>query len=180
VPAGATILDPFCGSGTVLQEGILLGYKVIGADILQKAIKDTKENLEWLRAQGSEPKAQSPKLFVADVRQLSKFVKQADAIVTEPYLGPPLKGKESRQQIEKIIDELSELYVSAFSEFRKILNRNGKVVIVFPAFRQGREILELPILEQIKKLGFSQVNQDKLIYSRPGQKVWRQIYVFQI
>ena len=100
--------------------------------------------------------------------------------MTEPYLGPPLKGKESRQQIEKIIDELSELYVSAFSEFRKILNRNGKVVIVFPAFRQGREILELPILEQIKNLGFSQVNQDKLIYSRPGQKVWRQIYVFQI
>ena len=82
-------------------------------------------------------------------------------------------------EIEKIIKELSELYITAFSEFRKILSSGGKIVIVFPAFRLGKEILELPILEQIKKLGFSQLNKDKLIYSRPDQKVWRQIYIFQ-
>ena len=34
-------------------------------------------------------------------------------------------------------------------------------------------------MEKIKKLGFTQVNKEKLIYSRPGQAVWRQIYVYQ-
>jgi len=192
LPAGETILDPFCGSGTVLQEGLLLGYKVAGSDISEKAIRDTKENLEWLaknlelRTGNSQPsissskfKVQSSQLFKCDVRQLSKLIKQADAIVTEPYLGPPLRGSENGKQILEIIKELSDLYDEAFSEFRKILNPGAKIVIVFPAFRVGKEILELPVLPQIKKLGFTQVNKDKLVYSREGQKVWRQVFVFQ-
>ena len=99
--------------------------------------------------------------------------------MTEPYLGPPLKGKETIEELRKIMAELSKLYLDAFGEFRKILNTGGKIVIVFPAFRRGKEILELPILQQIKKLGFTQLNKDKLIYSRPDQKLWRQVFVFQ-
>jgi len=177
-PAGVTILDPFCGSGTILQEALLLGYKVIGSDISSRAIKDTKQNLEWLskKFQISNFKFQ---IFQSDVRHLSQTIDQVDAIVTEPYLGPPLKGSENREKIEVIIDELAELYVTAFSEFRKILSSNGRIVIVFPAFRLGKDILELPILDQIKKLGFTQLNSDKLIYSRPDQKVWRQIFIWQ-
>lgn len=178
LPAGETILDPFCGSGTVLQEGLLLGYQVIGADISDKAIRDTKKNLEWLRAQSSELRASKYDLFQVDVRQISKYVQQADAVVAEPYLGPPLRGSETRNQILEIIKELSDLYDEAFSEFRKILNPGGKVVIIFPAFRVGKEQLELPVLPRIKKLGFTQLNKDKLVYSREGQKVWRQVFVF--
>jgi len=179
IPQSSTVLDPFCGSGTVLQETLLLGYNnVIGSDISEKAIKDTKNNLEWL-AETYKLTAKSYQLFNIDVRELSRKIKNIDAVVTEPYLGPPLRGSESKQKLKNIIDELSELYVAAFSEFRKILNSNGRVVIVFPSFRIDREILELPILDQIKKLGFSQVNKDKLVYSRSGQRVWRQIYVFQ-
>jgi len=188
LPAGETILDPFCGSGTVLQEGLLLGYKMIGTDISNKAIKDTESNLDWLieilnsKSQTlNKFKIQNSKfkIFQCDVRELAKSVKQADAIVTEPYLGPPLRGSENGKQISEIINELSDLYDEAFSEFRKILNPGGKIVIVFPAFRVGKEILELPILPQIKKLGFTQVNKDKLVYSREGQKVWRQVFVFR-
>ena len=113
------------------------------------------------------------------MREVSKFVEGVDAVVTEPHLGPALRGKESEREIRKVVDELSELYLSAFREFKKILNFNAKVVIVFPAFRLGRQMIELPILEEIKKMGFTQVNKDKLIYSREGQKVWRQIYIFQ-
>ncbi len=186
LPLSAVILDPFCGSGTILQEAILLGYKkVIGSDISTKAVEDTKKNLEWLE-NNLKPKIKNPKskaggvkIFQADVRNISKKIDSVDTIVTEPYLGPPLRGSERREELKKIINELSELYVSAFSEFRKILASGGRVVIAFPAFRFGKEILELPILEQIKKLGFTQLNQDKLIYSRPGQKVWRQIFIWQ-
>lgn len=178
MPSGVTILDPFCGSGTILQEALLLGYKAIGSDFSNKAIQDSKKNLEWL-VNKLEIRNSKFEIMAADVRNLSKNIKSADAIVTEPYLGPPLRGRESKQDIQEIITELSELYLEAFKEFRKVLNSNGKIVIVFPAFRVGQEILELPILNQIKKMGFTQVNRDKLIYSREGQKVWRQIYIFK-
>ena len=43
------ILDPFCGSGTILQEAILMGFNhLIGADKDNFALKRTAENLEWL------------------------------------------------------------------------------------------------------------------------------------
>lgn len=46
---GDVILDPFCGSGTILTEAMLINYKnLIGADISPKAINDTKKNIEWI------------------------------------------------------------------------------------------------------------------------------------
>ncbi len=179
-PSGAAILDPFCGSGTIISEALLLGYKnIIGCDLSEKAISDTKKNLEWINSKGYKLPATSYKLYQADVRQISKLVKGADAIITEPYLGPALRGHETVGQVKKIIEELSALYVQAFGEFRKILNTGGKIVIIFPSFRLGKEVLQLPILEKIKELGFTQVNTDILIYSREGQKVWRQIFIFK-
>ncbi len=38
VPAGATVLDPFCGSGTVLVEAILRGARAIGVDASPLAV----------------------------------------------------------------------------------------------------------------------------------------------
>ncbi|MFA6410646.1 MAG: DNA methyltransferase [Candidatus Buchananbacteria bacterium] len=180
LPIGETILDPFCGSGTVIQEALLLGYKAIGSDVSDKAIRDSQKNLEWLVNNSNQPIRKSNyKILQADVKQISKAVSQADAIVTEPYLGPALRGNEKIQEIEKIIYQLAELYDKAFVEFLKILNPGSRVVIIFPAFRTGKDILEMPILPEIKKLGYTQINKDKLVYSREGQKVWRQIYIFQ-
>ena len=180
LPASATILDPFCGSGTILQEALLLGYQnVIGSDVSTKAVADTKRNLEWF-VNTYQPPAKSYQLIESDVRQLSQKIKSVDAIVTEPYLGPPLKGRETKEQIQENIIILSELYLGAFAEFKKILSADGKVIIIFPAFNLAQETLSLPILEKIKKLGFSQLNQQALVYSRPDQKVWRQIYIFSL
>ncbi len=188
LPAGSAILDPFCGSGTILQEGLLLGYEMVGSDISEKAVKDTKNNIEWLlqiRNSKSEIlnkfkiKNSKLKIFQSDVRNIACVVSRVDAVITEPYLGPPLKGSESRHQISENIEQLSELYLAAFREFEKILDRGGKVVIALPEFRVGRHELQMPIVDKIKKFGFSQINKDKLVYGRPGQKVWRQVYVFE-
>jgi len=43
-----TIYDPFCGSGTILMEGVLMENKVIGSDISEKAVLDSQKNLEWI------------------------------------------------------------------------------------------------------------------------------------
>ena len=172
------IHDPFCGSGTVLQEALLLGYSnVSGSDVSAKAINDTKTNLEWLIRTYQLP-ATSYQLTQLDVHQLSQQFSGVDAIVTEPYLGPPLRGSETPSEIAKNITELENLYVAAFEQFAEVLNKDGKVVIVFPTFMVGRDVLELQILDKIKNLGFTQLDDGKLIYSREGQRVYRNIKVF--
>ena len=43
------LLDPFCGSGTVLTEALLLGFSnIVGSDNSEQAIKDTRKNMEWV------------------------------------------------------------------------------------------------------------------------------------
>ena len=46
--AGSMILDPFCGTGVVLQEAMLMGYRAYGTDLSERMINYTKRNLDWL------------------------------------------------------------------------------------------------------------------------------------
>ena len=213
-PEGARILDPFCGSGTILQEVARLGYQhLIGTDTSDEAVENTKKNLEWLAEKskisaesGSAPLAgqaggknkipktqiKNVKIFRSDVREISKKIAphSIDAIVTEPYLGP-LKISNFKFQISN----LSDLYLSAFKEFKKILKPDGRVVIILPIFRVGRRLHFLPILDKIKKMGWRLeipipdyllknpvikiTSRGSMIYSRPGQKVLREIFIFK-
>lgn len=193
-----TLLDPFCGSGTILQEAILLGYKnIIGTDISGKAIKDTNDNLEWLKEKFNLQKIQL-KIFQCNVLELSENIKpnSVDYIITEPYLGPPLKGSEPKQKLESIVKELSGLYIQSFKEFKKVLKPDGRIVIIFPIFVFKNQNLHLEILNEIKKLGFKTINPiekelvnksciqltkcNSIVYSRPKQKVLREIFIFKI
>ncbi|MFA7088170.1 MAG: hypothetical protein WC146_02410, partial [Patescibacteria group bacterium] len=46
----AVIVDPFCGSGTVLSEAAVMGYKnLFGSDISFKAIEDSRRNISWVK-----------------------------------------------------------------------------------------------------------------------------------
>lgn len=184
-PTTATILDPFCGSGTILQEAIVLGYQnVIGSDISQKAIDDTKKNLEWLKHnyQFSIINYQSffnYQLFKIDVKDVSKNIEPVDVIVTEPYLGPALSGRENKNQLDKIINELLALYLAAFGEFKKILKPGGRIVIIFPVFKINNQTIKLPISDKIFAIGFKRINSESLYYQRPGQRVSREIIVLE-
>jgi hypothetical protein len=44
----AGILDPFCGTGVVLQEALIMGFSVIGSDMEPRMIDYTNGNLAWL------------------------------------------------------------------------------------------------------------------------------------
>lgn len=43
------VLDPFCGTGVVLQEAALMGCKVHGTDVEPKMIDFSRTNMEWLQ-----------------------------------------------------------------------------------------------------------------------------------
>ncbi|MBU1145974.1 hypothetical protein KKD80_00275 [Patescibacteria group bacterium] len=192
------LLDPFCGFATILEEALLWGYEnLIGADINSETLAGAKENLEWLKKNYQLP-VTNYQLLESDVQKISEKLSShsVDAIVTEPYLGPPLQGNESPEKIQQIIKELSDLYLAAFREFKKILKLNGKIVILFPIFHTEKQDFSLPIIEEIKKIGFTVANplptnlekypflkitpRHSIIYSRPDQLVWREILIFTL
>jgi tRNA G10 N-methylase Trm11 len=43
------VLDPFCGTGVVLQEALLMGHAVYGTDLEPRMIEYSQANLDWLR-----------------------------------------------------------------------------------------------------------------------------------
>lgn len=47
-PTDSVLLDPFCGTGVVLQEGALMGYSLQGSDLDVRMIRYTRQNLRWL------------------------------------------------------------------------------------------------------------------------------------
>lgn len=185
------ILDPFCGSGTVLMEALLMGFSAIGSDSSNKMVEGAKKNIEWLRAN----------FRIADHAKINIFTKDATkllsgdlnflplAIVTEPYLGPELSTFPAMAFLEKVIIELSDLYIKFFKNLRGLLQSGTLVVIIFPVWnkaRLGGEKIRLAdrIIDKITSLGYSMAEFDplkttSLFYDRPGQVVGREIVRFR-
>ncbi|MBI2051051.1 MAG: hypothetical protein HYT31_04610 [Parcubacteria group bacterium] len=191
-PQGALILDPFCGSGTVLQEALLLGYRAIGSDIDEGAIADTKKNIEWLiREHGAElPEA---KIEPMDVRKLDEAVTESsvDAIVTEVDLGPPLQGGESEAKVLSIEKSLSEFYAEALGLMKYALKPGARAVIAWPYFIERG--IAISAFDELERGGWNVVEpypaqfqkeyplsaRGTLLYGREGQHVFREIVILK-
>jgi len=184
-----TILDPFCGSGTILTEAMLIGYKnLIGSDISNKAVSDTKTNIEWVKNNFQLP-IFNFQLINTSATEISKQIRpnSVDAIITEPYLGPQRGGFD----INKIVKELEQLYSKSLMEFKKILKPNGKIVMIWPSFSvkqksvflnpniSGYKIIN-PMPKNLQKNIFIKLTtRDTMVYGREDQKVWREIVVLR-
>lgn len=157
------LLDPFCGSGTIIQEAIVLGIKkVTGADISSKAVGDTEKNLDWFfrNFPHYNQSSYNIKLMQTDVSVISQKIPEnsIDTIVTEPYLSPPIFQKPDIKLISKLQIQLADLYLKAFGQFHKLLKPKSSVIMIFPTFTTYDRIYFLEIVPQILRLGYSQIN----------------------
>jgi len=181
-----TLLDPFCGSGTIINEAALIGYKnIIGSDISEKAVEDSRKNFEWLKEQNIIQSLPEVRFIHSSISDLLSHISEneIDAIVAEPYLGKPLKGNESEQFLREQIDELKKLYLETFSAFKKLLKKGGTIIFIIPCFKIGNKWLPVDCIDEIKKIGFVSEpffqNNEFLLYARADQKVGREIWRFK-
>ncbi|MBT4120533.1 MAG: methyltransferase domain-containing protein [Candidatus Magasanikbacteria bacterium] len=179
------LLDPFCGSGTVLTEALDLGFKnIIGSDISEKAITDTDENIKWIE-KTYNTKPNTLKLTTSDATKLSKELDEdsVDLIVSEPYMGKPLRGNERKDTLKKQTGELAELYTQSFREFYQILKEGGTVIFIIPKFKDENDWVEIDCIDDIKCEGFELIplseESDSLTYHRSKQHVARVIWKFR-
>lgn len=182
----ALILDPFCGSGTILQEALLMGYtNVAGTDLSPKAITDTKKNLDWLK-KSIDLKQAKINIFLKNAVKLTESFKEKSvaAIITEPYLGP----QRGWNDLKIIKTELESLYTQMLKESAKILKPQGRIVMVWPLFfgnrpvnpdyYQFRIIAPLAANWQVNPL-VKLTNRKTIVYGRTGQKVFREIVILE-
>ncbi len=185
-----TLLDPFCGSGTILMEAALAtkSERLIGSDIEEKQIHDSLKNTEWLIKEKILHREELSrfKFIISDVKQLAKHlpVKSINCVVSEGWLGPPLHGHENAREVKKNAEKISDLWQKTLSHLKPLLKKNARLVIIMPSFKAGKEIITPSVVHEFSDLGFKVINpiadynpQTILYYERAGQHLRRNIFV---
>lgn len=185
----AVVYDPFCGSGTVLMEGALMGHKVIGSDISKKAISDSRENLKWLCNRFGVDSGLVLDVFVKDSTrvELNDLPQRPDFIVGETYLGPPLFKLPSSEEIKRNFSEVENIVLGSLRQFKGIIRKDSSMVLALPFYRYkgGKYFLE-NLTEKVGALGMkidnlpNSSNRGSLLYDRKDQVVGREIFRFKI
>ncbi len=179
------IFDPFCGSGNILLEAMVLDLDVAGSDISERAVFDTKENLKWLS-----------RIYKIQIDSIDKKIQKADAtnaqylasdvetvVVAEPYLGTPKKQTVGEDEATKELSNIKKLYTgflkNIYSQKEKMNLK--RVCLVFPTYelqnKESRSLFE-EIVDEIEKLGYT--ISCSLRYGRDYQVVKREIVVLSI
>ena len=156
--SGKRFLDPFCGVGTILQEALLSGAKVVGVDINPWCVKAALTNLEWLKKEYYLKGADYAVVQGDACRVTSKLGEEVDCIATEPDLGPALREMPTEPYAEKIVAKLEPLYDSLLKEAYNLLRKGGRLVLVAPYMRtcSGNPVA-MPVGEKALSAGFKQV-----------------------
>lgn len=179
-----TLLDPFCGVGTVLIEGMLRGARVLGCDISKDAVNKAKKNLDWAKAQYGLMQAET-NVFVCDATHVSDLVgsESVDAIATEPFLGDPVSLPEGQRmpahKAKNILKGLQKLYIGSLKQWREVLKPKGRIVMAMPAYETDRGIMRVKnVVDRCEKFGYTR-SIGPIEYSRPQAIVRREFFVFE-
>jgi tRNA G10 N-methylase Trm11 len=191
-PNSKSLLDPFCGSGSVLSEAALMGLHATGFDLSDKAVKDSNANWRWF--QENVPNCTGTfRVAVGDARMLHTLCEPLyfDCCVTEPYMGPPQSKPVPRGKFTALMKELKDLYIRALGEIRTVVKPGSRVVFIVPRFKvqDMPEPQSISIAGAIQLQGYTVLDplqgfapsgkKTSLVYSRSKQIVQREIYVLQ-
>ncbi len=172
---GDTILDPFCGIGTLLQEALIMKIDAIGGDNEKSCIDASKSNLDWIQKHYQSPA--SYRLVHTDARKINQFIQKVDCVATEPYLGPFIKNYPTEPQAKRIARELLPLYQETIQNLRKITKKN--IVFITPRFRTTAKkevpVNLAPFLEK-NRIHF----EGPFLYSSPTSKMLREIWIIKM
>lgn len=127
VKEGGIMLDPFCGVGVILYEGLLKGINVLGIDRDKNAVEGARINLSWGKFDSKDYN-----LFIGNSRNF-KLGKKVDAIVCEPDFGDILRRVPTDAKAKESVLEFENLIVDVINNFKNDVN--GKIVFSAPTIR---------------------------------------------
>ena len=170
VKENETLLDPFCGIGTILQEALLQNIKVIGIDNDKIAVDNAKSNLNWFKF--SE---QNYKLINEDSSKVR--IQNVDAIATEPDLGELQKRIPSPEKANQIISGFEKLIINVIKNLKK--NVKGKIVFTSPLIQTGKNRIYCDFKKIASSTGLRIAKGFPIEEFREDSIVGRSIMVFE-
>ena len=175
------VYDPFCGTGVVLQEALLLGRQAAGSDNAEAMVAATTENLAWL--QRLRPELPDGTVTVADARKV-KLPQSPLAIVSEGYLGPNLSKAPTPQRLQELQAELGQLYIDCLHHWHSQLPAGAEISITAPVWYSETGPQDTGIIDRLPDLGYTLVSfrharSASLVYRRSGQSVGRQLLILR-
>lgn len=174
--SGPLVLDPFCGSGTIAAEALLLNYKVVGSDLSEAMVACARKNMRYIveRYRVTQSKKPEELIFKADAKKLPLRSESVDFVVTEGYLAPMWKKKPTTSEVTKFLSEQEDLLSEFLEEAGRVLKPGGRL---------GMTLAEIDgqtpeIVDTSRKLGYS-VLVKNLVYKRKEQIVGRNIIILE-
>ena len=123
---GETLLDPFCGTGSILVEAGILGIKPTGIDMDKEMIKGSRKNTAFYGVRASLIEGDATKL----IRTLN--ANSVDAIATDPPY-----GRSTRIGAKNI----HVLYKDFLSSAHKILKKGRFVALLYPDSINAKKLM---------------------------------------
>lgn len=175
-----TILDPFCGTGVILQEAALMGYSVYGTDLAEKMIRYSRDNLNWLT--DTHHLQFEWYVHVGDA-MTTKWRQPINAVVCEGYLGQPFSAPPSPAKLAEVVKNCDHIVTEFLKNLRDQIEPGTPVCIAVPAWRdKDGHFTHLPIANSVGRFGykpheFMNVSQNDMLYYRTDQVVTRELLV---
>ena len=182
------VLDPFCGTGVVLQEAMLMGYSAYGTDLSDKMIKYSQKNLDWLSEKTPRlQKSNAPQLYLeeGDATDHKWALAKPNFVASEIYLGHPLSAAPAEIKFKELRQSAKELLVGFLRNIAPQIDSGTQLALATPAWlRPSGRYLGVDILDELEKLGYNAIkyvnaSQSDLLYYRENQIVARQIIVLR-
>lgn len=176
---GEAIYDPFCGTGVVLQEALLMGKGAGGSDLNPEMVEATRANLAWLAGQTSTALSAWQ---VTESDATSVKIPSGYNISSEGYLGPHLEKAPTAEELAILKADMKVLLERFLKNAAGQLKSEARLTICLPAWRIGKCFVTPDIVDSLPVLGYT-FNQfaasDAIapppVYWRTGQIVGRMI-----
>jgi tRNA G10 N-methylase Trm11 len=172
------ILDPFCGTGVLLQEAALMGNAVYGTDLAEKMIRYSRDNLNWL--QDTYRLTVDWYLHEGDAMD-TQWQQPVTAVAAEAYLGQPFSAPPSAAKLTEVRGNCNHIIGAFLKNLSSQLKPGTPVVLAVPAWRDKEGgLTHLPLTTKVEEYGFDRmkletVDSSRLLYSRPDQVVGREL-----
>jgi len=181
---GQTLLDPFCGSGTILVEAYAKSLRCLGIDSRASRVQEARENVRWSVGGLSD---RGYDIRKGDARELSRMLRgtKVDGIVTEPLLLPRLDARPKTSTAQAMIGESAEVYNDALASMADSIHSEGRIVVVVPVI-QTMEGDEVTLTLEGRRLGLKLYQPGPVGFEYPVRLsfestrwVRRAVYVFE-
>lgn len=176
------VLDPFCGTGVILQEAMLMGYSVIGTDLEPRMIDYTKQNLHWLVEKNPSLETQ----VVVEIGDATNYQWPGfSAVASEVFLGRPLAKLPAETELKQIIAAANIITKKFLVNIGEQLKTGQRLCLAVPAWRRPNgQLISLPVLDKITDMGYNYLDlvhaaNEDLFYYRADQTVARQLIILE-